>query len=977
MKAAALLEVVDVRRVTPAQWRSAAIWGAALLAAKPLLVVLGAILDLRVETPMPIVLLGVIVGMTYGLLSVGLVLIYRTNKIINFAHGQIGAFGAAVFGLCAVKWHIPYWVAFPIALAVGGLTASATEVAVVRRLRNAPKIMSVVATLGAGQVLLAVGLLINLQSSLGGSYPSPVGLPVFRVGPLLVTEAYSGMLILSPVLVIAIAVFLRTSRYGLAMRAAAANPEAARMAGIYSGRMSGLVWALAGVLTTFSAILTQPTQGFLIGDAFGPGLLLRALVGAVLARMQSLPQAFAAGIALGVGEQVLLWNYPSSGLLQVSMFAIILIALLAQRQRLGRDEDKGAWASVQSMKPVPAALRSIWLVRNLGIITAVLVGTGLMLTPLVIDNSNSVRVITILCFAMVGLSVAVLTGLAGQLTLGQFAIASLGAFISYAVATRTGNYPLAFVYGGVGSGLLAVVLGLPALRLRGMILTVTTLSFALMTPEWLIPRLIGEGVQPGRPILPGGHALDTGREYLWFTVVVFALVCLLAHNVRSSGLGRLMVAVRDNEDNARAFTVRSARVKVQGFFVAGFIAGIGGATYGHALSVVGPSSFPSGSSIDVVVMSVIGGVTTLAGPLLGALLVIGIPTFVPLGSVGLVATYAGQLLILLYLPGGLASLVEGLRDRLVRRIALRKGIDVEAAYAAETADTAALTPRPATLTARRREPVSSAGAGQVLLEARHLSKSFGGVHAVRDVSFSVARGETVGLIGPNGAGKTTTFELLGGFTRHDEGRVLFSGRDVSRTSPEGRAQLGLIRSFQDAALFPTMTVTESVMLGLERTKPTSFWLSMTGYSRPDRAKQAAARELVGYMGLDRYRAKQIRELSTGTRRITELACLIALEPTFLLLDEPSSGIAQRETEALGGVLANLKRELGLTLLVIEHDIPLITSISDRIVAMADGEVIATGTPDQVMADAAVVTAYLGGDVRTIERSDRREPVAVS
>ena len=212
--------------------------------------------------------------------------------------------------------------------------------------------------------------------------------------------------------------------------------------------------------------------------------------------------------------------------------------------------------------------------------------------------------------------------------------------------------------------------------------------------------------------------------------------------------------------------------------------------------------------------------------------------------------------------------------------------------------------------------------------------------------------------------------------KSDSGRVTFLDRDVTSLGPDARARMGLIRSFQDAALFPTMTVTECVMLALERVQPTSFIVSLTGYAGAERRKERRARELVSYMGLDRYRDKQIRELSTGTRRITELACLVALEPTFLLLDEPCSGIAQRETEALGGLLKKLQRELGLTLLVIEHDMPMIMGISDRIIAMADGHVICEGTPEVVMADPLVAEAYLGGNIEAIERSGARPDATV-
>jgi ABC-type branched-subunit amino acid transport system ATPase component len=342
-----------------------------------------------------------------------------------------------------------------------------------------------------------------------------------------------------------------------------------------------------------------------------------------------------------------------------------------------------------------------------------------------------------------------------------------------------------------------------------------------------------------------------------------------------------------------------------------------------------------------------------------------------IGNLGLAATKFGVLLMILWKPGGLVQLVEPVRDRVVKAVARRHGIDPEPLFAGEDAPAQAAP----SLGALRAQPVTTvvpaqraSVTGRTLLEVRSLQKRFGGVHAVRDVSFTVRSGETVGLIGPNGAGKTTTFELLGGFTRPDAGRVVFDRRDISHLGPEERAKLGLIRSFQDAALFPTMTVKETVMLALERMQPTRFLSAAAGVTFSERRKERRARELVALMGLDRYRDKQIQELSTGTRRITEIACLVALEPVCLLLDEPSSGVAQRETEALGTLLVGLKEQLDLTLVIIEHDIPLIMGISDRIIAMADGTVIAEGAPDVVQTDPLVVDAYLGGSVAAIERS---------
>ena len=366
-------------------------------------------------------------------------------------------------------------------------------------------------------------------------------------------------------------------------------------------------------------------------------------------------------------------------------------------------------------------------------------------------------------------------------------------------------------------------------------------------------------------------------------------------------------------------------------------------------------------------MAVIGGISLLVGPLLGALYIIGIPAFLPLDSAGLAATQLGWLILVLYLPGGLAQAVEPIRARYLAWAARRHDIDLDPAPEVSSGA------RPAALAATY--GTAQARPGGVLLRAVDLERRFGGVVAVDGVSLEVRTGEIVGLIGPNGAGKTTTFELLGGFTKPDAGRVLFDGEDVSELGPEAHAERGLIRSFQDAALFPTLTVLDTARLAFERVAPTSFLSSALGLRGAERDKDRMARELVGTMGLDAYRHTPIQELSTGTRRITELACLLALRPRLLLLDEPSSGVAQRETEALGRLLRDLHAELGLTMLVIEHDIPLIMGLSDRIVAMDSGKVISAGTPDEVRVDPVVVESYLGGSVDAIHRSDRtKEPV---
>ena len=260
-----------------------------------------------------------------------------------------------------------------------------------------------------------------------------------------------------------------------------------------------------------------------------------------------------------------------------------------------------------------------------------------------------------------------------------------------------------------------------------------------------------------------------------------------------------------------------------------------------------------------------------------------------------------------------------------------------------------------------------------LLVATELVKRFGGIRAVDGVSLTLHRNEVLGIIGPNGAGKTTVFDLLSGFLKPDMGRIVLDGVDITEMAPDRRAWLGLGRSFQDARLVPSLTVAENLALGLERhlevRDHVAALLGLPGVARQEDDIAWSVADLVELLGLGAYRSKFVRELSTGTRRIVDLGMCIAHEPSVLLLDEPSSGIAQRETEALAPVLQRIAAETGCSLLVIEHDMPLISAISDRLIALELGANLAEGTPAEVLSDPQVIAAYLGGDPATIARSD--------
>jgi ABC-type branched-subunit amino acid transport system ATPase component len=320
------------------------------------------------------------------------------------------------------------------------------------------------------------------------------------------------------------------------------------------------------------------------------------------------------------------------------------------------------------------------------------------------------------------------------------------------------------------------------------------------------------------------------------------------------------------------------------------------------------------------------------------------------------------LVLLLYFPGGLVQVGYYARDFLLGWAERRLP-----AAPTRTRPEAPISSRPRV----EREPELN----EVALSTREVRVAFGGLLAVDRVSLDIAPGEIVGLIGTNGSGKSTFMNAVGGFIP-STGTVELLGQDVSGATPARRAARGLGRTFQSAALFPELTVRETIQVALEARAHTGLLSVALLYARAnriERAKRAEAAELIDFLGLGRFADAFVTDLSTGTRRIVELAGLLALDARVLCLDEPTAGIAQRETEAFGPLMHEIRRELGASMLVIEHDMPLIMSISDRVYCLEAGRVIAAGAPAVVRHDPAVVASYLGTDDRAIERSGHARP----
>ena len=364
-------------------------------------------------------------------------------------------------------------------------------------------------------------------------------------------------------------------------------------------------------------------------------------------------------------------------------------------------------------------------------------------------------------------------------------------------------------------------------------------------------------------------------------------------------------------------------------------------------------------------MIVIGGIAARAGPILGALWVVGLPAIFPDNElVPLLTSSIGLLLVLMYFPGGLAQIGYLVRNA-VDDWAVRRLPPAVQEVAERPAVAALASPRIAE--ARN----DAADLVHEVLRAEHIVVRFGGNVAVSDATVRVSRGEIVGLIGANGAGKSTLLNAIGGYVPA-RGSVELLGRDISSLGVTARAQRGLGRTFQTALLFPELSVRETIQVALEARGRTPFVataLALPAARRHERARRADADELISFLGLGRYADSYVIDLSTGTRRIVEIANLLALDARVLCLDEPTSGLAQRETEKFGPLLVSIREEMSASMIIIEHDMPLIMAMSDRVYCLELGAVIAEGTPSEVRNDPLVIASYLGTDERAIQRSD--------
>jgi sulfate-transporting ATPase len=873
-------------------------------------------------------LLGVGAGALYAMIGQGLVLIYRGSGVLNFAQGAFAAAGAYLFYDLTENVGLPAAAAVPIALFAAAALGALAHVVVMGRLRAAGPFVKLIATLGmlvaleqaivmryGTDPLVAAPFLPASSISLGGG----IGLGVDRVIILGIVVAIS----------IALTVWLRVARTGLAVSAVAEDAEAAAALGISPLAIGALTWALGCVLAAAGGILLAPISG--LDPSTLTFVVIPALASALVGGFRSFGLTLLGGLAIGIAASLTSYYVSAPGWSQAVPFAVIVLALALRGTAL---PDRGAL--IERLPRVGSGeVHLRWVAAAAGAAAMAIA----VLPPVWTDGVTASLEVALVCA-----SIVVVTGFAGQISLAQFSLAGVGALVAARVVVDGGPYWLALLAGAMVTVPIGVAVGLPALRTRGSSLAIATLGLSLVIQSLVLADQAWtgglNGLQVGYIHLFGVDVdpiLHSGR-YATVLVVVVALVLLGVANLRRSPLGRVMLAVRGNERAAAALGANVAAVKLYAFAVAAGIAGLAGGFIAFRTNLLTFDNFNAEQSIRVIALTVIGGVGFACGPLVGAVYAAG-----GLFAVAVAQLFGADIGNVLVLSSGLLTMLVVVRapDGLAGSVRARRSSRSRGPAVQPAAPSASELPR-------------ARGAALVV---EGLSVSFGAVRAVRDLSVTVEPGTVVGLIGPNGAGKTTLIDAVSGFVPCRAGRLSLGARSLGRMSPYRRARCGLGRTFQSGELFEDLSLFENLFVGACALRPRD-WIGACLH--PSEVRLDANAELVvELLALWAGLGARPAHAPLSTRRLAAIARSVVRWPSVLLLDEPAAGLSPARARDLAVLVRRLADEAGLGVLVVEHNVEFVFGCSDRVVAINFGEKIAEGAPAEVRRDRAVIDAYLG------------------
>jgi ABC-type branched-subunit amino acid transport system ATPase component/ABC-type branched-subunit amino acid transport system permease subunit len=882
-------------------------------------------------------LLGLGTGAMYTTLAHGLVVQYRGSGVLNFSYAATGVAGAYVTWDVTMQHGQAYWYGFAAGVGVSVLLSAATYFCVIRPLRGASTLARLLGTLA---VLLIVQALILLRYTAETQIQAN-GLPrnLVRVGPTNVSADRLILTALAIAMTIVLWALYKHSTFGALTSAVAENPVALAALGRSSNVIGAINWIFGGALSGVACILIAPTSSLQSGLTVS--LLMAGLAAAVLGGFSSFGLTLLAGLVIGVAQSVATKFISAPGVSQSLPFLFIVVVMVVRGTSI---PIRGFMAD---RLPRLGSGRVRWpflvpIVAVCAVLTFVLPGTWTAAAG------------TSLCVAIILLSAVLVTGMAGQLSLAQFGLAGLGGYIAARLEINAG---LPFLVDLVIAAVVMIPIGAlfawPAIRTRGVTLAVVTLGLAQALHYILFsdPRYTGgyDGMTLREPSL-FGWSIENSRypgRYALVCLILLTLVSLFVSRLRRGAVGRVFIAIRDNERAAAALGISVPKAKCLAFSLSAGIASIGGTLVVFASESAVFVNFDAFSSANIVILATIGGIGYVLGAIPGSTLAAGgigaiIAQYLFARVESYLALIAGVVLLALLLqhPDGAVSLWEKAATRIARR--RQRG-----PYAPALTWDGAVTD----------DVRFAAEPGMLAVEG--LTVRYGGVTAVKNVSFDLRPGEVLGLMGPNGAGKTSVIDAVTGLAAHSDGSISLNGRDVGSLATWDRQRRGLARSFQGLELFDDLTVLDNLLVA-------SATHSVAGYARSTVGSDGSTlssrmSRIIETFSLSPYLLELPESLPYGTRRMVGIARAIAGRPAVLLLDEPAAGLSSPETLELSGIVRQLADEHRLAILVIEHDIGFLMRTCDRITVLSNGEQIATGTPQEVRTAPQVVSAYLGKD----------------
>jgi ABC-type branched-subunit amino acid transport system ATPase component/branched-subunit amino acid ABC-type transport system permease component len=886
-----------------------------------------------VKELLPFIISGITVGSLYGMAGTGLVLTYKTSGIFNFGHGANATIAAYVFYWLHIEHGWSWWLALIVSVFVVGPILGLIMERIARQLALQRTSHKIVATVGLIVLVQGIATIWYGSDTLPVAQYLPKGSDSFEVGGVFVSYAQVTLTVISIIVVGALYVLFRYTRLGIAMRAVVGDPDLVDIIGANPISIRQMSWVIGTTFAALSGVLLLPLIGL---QAIALTLLVaQAFAAAAFGAFNNIPLTFLGGLGVGILANVskkyvldVSWlsGLPSS----LPFLVLIVMLLLLPKWRLVPP------SSVERRPPLayraPLRFRLGTAVPVLALFLLVPTFAGIHLSYFTLGLTQAILL----------LSLGLLVRTSGQVSLCHttFAAVAAVAFSQFSVDHHM-PWLAAVLLGALVAVPIGALVAIPAIRLSGLFLALATFGFGIMVENLFYPlgfmfTHLADGRRMPRPDFATGD-----KAYYYVVLAFLVVICLVVVAIHESRIGRILRGLSDAPLAVATMGLSTNVTRVIVFCISSFIAGLAGILYGSSANFATSADIRYTAFTSLTLIAILA-LAPFREPWFA--LFMGFTAIIPGYISGehvndYLNIIFGFFAVQVSLQGGPTPMPQKLQAYFNR-------------FGRKPAAVATQVEAP---------PPVAAPEGGPGLAIDGLTIRFGGLVAVKDVSLRAPLGTITGLVGPNGAGKTTTFNACSGLNKPNAGKLTFQGRDVSRLAPARRARLGLGRTFQRMELGETLTVVDNVALGRESSMAGGKIFSQFA-ARPAerRVTHAAAWSAMETCGITHLAELQAGALSTGQRRLVELARCLAGPFDLLLLDEPSSGLDRAETERFGEVLTRVVQERGCGILLVEHDMSLVMKVCSYLYVLDFGQLLFEGDPQAVAGSEVVQAAYLGG-----------------